>query len=305
MLMWINWLVNLLPKPADVHRAPTRRWHGERGIRHDSRRFRQTARYLAASLVWLAVAATPGHADPRSELDQARHDLATSEQVLARVTGRIETARSDPATTPEQRQYLNDYLSRVRELVELNRERVRNLTQQVNELPAAATSAGTQVVMTPRVVTNAEEIAALENKLGGSLAEFDQLLLEEARRAQVRSPDGRSGSAGGSSGANVAEKQSKGSGTRAGAPGGTDRGKGKTASQQPAAGVGSAGGRVGGAEPGTAGATAAVRPPDVGDGSDDDIVARQIRTLAESEADPALREKLWDEYRKYKRGSQG
>jgi hypothetical protein len=43
-------------------------------------------------------------------------------------------------------------------------------------------------------------------------------------------------------------------------------------------------------------------PPDVGDGRDDDIVARQLREAAMKEEDPELREKLWDEYRRYKRG---
>ncbi len=41
-------------------------------------------------------------------------------------------------------------------------------------------------------------------------------------------------------------------------------------------------------------------PDDVGTGSDDDIVARQLREAAESETDPVLREQLWVEYRKYK-----
>ena len=41
-------------------------------------------------------------------------------------------------------------------------------------------------------------------------------------------------------------------------------------------------------------------PSDIEDGSDDDIVARQIREAAMKEPDPVLREKLWDEYRKYK-----
>ena len=35
---------------------------------------------------------------------------------------------------------------------------------------------------------------------------------------------------------------------------------------------------------------------------DDDIVARQLREAASKESDPVLREKLWDEYRKYKSG---
>ncbi|HJS74384.1 MAG TPA: hypothetical protein VJ921_08865, partial [Vicinamibacteria bacterium] len=43
-------------------------------------------------------------------------------------------------------------------------------------------------------------------------------------------------------------------------------------------------------------------PPDVGNGEDDDIVARQLREAAMKEEDPELREKLWDEYRAYKFG---
>lgn len=45
-------------------------------------------------------------------------------------------------------------------------------------------------------------------------------------------------------------------------------------------------------------------PPDISDGSDDDIVARQLREAAIAEKDPELRDKLWDEYRKYKEGVQ-
>jgi hypothetical protein len=40
-------------------------------------------------------------------------------------------------------------------------------------------------------------------------------------------------------------------------------------------------------------------PEDIPDGSDDDVVARQLREAAMSESDAELREKLWDEYRNY------
>lgn len=40
-------------------------------------------------------------------------------------------------------------------------------------------------------------------------------------------------------------------------------------------------------------------PEDIPSGDDDDVVARQLREAAMSEPDPELREKLWDEYRKY------
>ncbi len=41
-------------------------------------------------------------------------------------------------------------------------------------------------------------------------------------------------------------------------------------------------------------------PPDIPDGSDDDVVARQLREAAMKETDSELRDKLWEEYRKYK-----
>ena len=46
------------------------------------------------------------------------------------------------------------------------------------------------------------------------------------------------------------------------------------------------------------------QPADIGDGSDDDVVARQLREAAEKETDPELKKKLWEEYRKYKEGTQ-
>ena len=45
------------------------------------------------------------------------------------------------------------------------------------------------------------------------------------------------------------------------------------------------------------------KPSDISGGRDDDIVARQLREVAEKETDPALRKKLWDEYKLYKQGN--
>ena len=59
----------------------------------------------------------------------------------------------------------------------------------------------------PLAATQAEEIAALETRLGVSLADFDQLLLEEARRARTRGTIGGSGFPGGSGGAAAAERR--------------------------------------------------------------------------------------------------
>jgi DNA mismatch repair ATPase MutL len=43
-------------------------------------------------------------------------------------------------------------------------------------------------------------------------------------------------------------------------------------------------------------------PPDLVNSKGDDVIARQLREAAQKEKDPVLREKLWDEYRKYKSG---
>lgn len=49
----------------------------------------------------------------------------------------------------------------------------------------------------------------------------------------------------------------------------------------------------------SAGANGA-KPEDIPDANNDDAVAAQIRLAAELEKDPEKKEKLWDEYRKYK-----
>lgn len=41
-------------------------------------------------------------------------------------------------------------------------------------------------------------------------------------------------------------------------------------------------------------------PDDISVMMDDDIVAKQLREAALAEEDPELRERLWEEYRKYK-----
>jgi hypothetical protein len=265
---------------------------------HAARAWGYAVLCTGAAVLGLAIAAAPAYADPRSELAQARHELDISEQVLARMTERAEVARSDPAAGPGQRQRLDEQVARVQALVAANRERVRILSQTVASLPEGTAQAVPQSGKMPSAATPAEEVAALEARLGGSLAEFDQLLLEEARRARNRgASSGGGGLPGGSGGGGEGSSGVSTAGSKA--PGAKDGADGKSAPQQSGGEAGRP--RIEGSEPvGTA-----ARPPDVGDGADDDVVARQIRRAAESEPDPALREKLWDEYRKYKQGSKG
>jgi hypothetical protein len=95
-------------------------------------------------------------------------------------------------------------------------------------------------------------------------------------------------------------KAASGQGPGAG-QGGEAGGRGESAGEQSGeqgggGGVGG-GGPLGGSGPNTA-------PADIPDGRDDDIVARQLREAAMKETDPELRERLWEEYRQYKKSTQ-
>ena len=74
-----------------------------------------------------------------------------------------------------------------------------------------------------------------------------------------------------------------------------------------AGGYSAGGGMPGASMPGGGGASSMPRdtakyppPGDIPSSNDDDVVARQLREAALREPYPAVREKLWDEYRKYK-----
>jgi hypothetical protein len=142
-------------------------------------------------------------------------------------------------------------------------------------------------------MTPAEQVAVLDAQLEQGTGEFDSMILEEQanqrQTARERGPtsapetEQASGSAGGGTG--YGGSQPYGEGTAD-------------------AGGYSTGGGMGGASGGGGSMpknTAKYPPPaDIPDGDDDDVVARQLREAAMREPDPAVREKLWDEYRKYK-----
>jgi hypothetical protein len=142
------------------------------------------------------------------------------------------------------------------------------------------------------------------------LTEFDGILLKEQELLDERreaaggetvggyGATGEEGTGGEASGAEVSAGQQTGSedpeySAQGGATGGSPD------SPQVEPGESAPGESVGGDQAQT---DSGRIPPDVGDGSDDDIVARQLREAAEKEDDPELREKLWDEYRAYKKG---
>lgn len=138
-------------------------------------------------------------------------------------------------------------------------------------------------------------ISVLDAQLEEGYAVFDGLILGERERAQ--------GTGGGGGSSNSSQDE--------GAGGNGGNGSGTADAGEPVilATNSSASNAGGGYIPagtatrqgtfGTSERTTYEVPPDIPEGNDDDVVARQLREAAMTEPDPELREKLWDEYRAY------
>lgn len=136
-------------------------------------------------------------------------------------------------------------------------------------------------------MTAEERAAVFTGALNRGYEEFDGVILAERARAQAEANAARNTEIPGDSGGAAA---GAGQGAQAvivdSRPGEVDAGP------QGSRGAG------GGAAPQQQQETFPP-PEDIPSGRDDDIVARQLREAAMREADPELREALWDEYRRY------
>jgi hypothetical protein len=164
----------------------------------------------------------------------------------------------------------------------------------------------TQTEQTPQ-----EQIAALDRMLNAGLGEYDEKLLREQERIKAATPNDNSDAGGdGGAGDGSEGEGSEGEGSEGEASEGGAEGEGQDAGGSPGgnrAGDQSDDQRSGGPEDGSTGSgdqgSDRDQPSDIPDGSDDDVVARQLREAAEKETDPELKAKLWEEYRRYKRGT--
>ena len=134
-------------------------------------------------------------------------------------------------------------------------------------------------------LTSAERVAILDRQLEESTRDFDGIIYDEEQRQREADRARTTQTSESSAQTNTAADEESTFG-------------GSVAST----GNSSVGGGIGGSR-GNAPPTDGAKYPPPGDipaGNDDDVVARQLREAAMREADPEVREKLWDEYRKYK-----
>jgi hypothetical protein len=172
-------------------------------------------------------------------------------------------------------------------------------------------------ISTQQEKTPQEQIAVLDSMLSAGLSEYDEKLLREQERVKAKAPNNNTGNGNGTgdgssdgtgdSGADGEGQQGEGSqgassgdfegeGEKSGGKTGGDQQAGEAGDRQPG---GSADNSNDSGDKGNDTDTPAYIP----DGSDDDVVARQLREAAEKESDPELKAKLWEEYRRYKRGT--
>jgi hypothetical protein len=207
-----------------------------------------------------------------------------------------------------------DYLARLRErLGEDCRELSENLDGPLPaDLPCPHRPAARPLALPidpAEESTVGEKVSALDAELATGLGEFDEMLLQEQQRVKAARTTSRQGAASGGDGGSARGAGGGGASGSDGASGETgeaaDSGEATESTEtspssapQTAASATGKGGA--GAPPRPA---AAGQPDDIPDASDDDVVARQLREAAEKEQDPALKQRLWEEYRRYKRGS--
>ncbi len=289
------------------------------------------------SSIWLILAAAllaaaPCAAAPvasGSDLSRARENVRISEEAAARIRQRLDELRMDPTASLEELATYEEYLARIEAQLEEQKRRLQVLQPRAagsgsGKTRARSATAGRRpdVRVTP-VMTEQDDVRALDSRLDESLSAFDEKLLQEVETVTDQAAASGSGGGGdrdgemmgstgsgqeggqGQQGAGGAS-QSGSSGQKTASRSGAETGAGKergeqmeTASREKGLGVRS--GEY--SSPGNGAPGSGRAPADIPDGSDDDIVARQIREAAERETDPELRKKLWEEYRRYKSGA--
>ncbi|WP_345548970.1 hypothetical protein [Microbulbifer aestuariivivens] len=153
--------------------------------------------------------------------------------------------------------------------------------------------------------TSAERVEQLEGEFEATMASYDGMILRERdyvrnRRAVEEETENMDEPPPGESLEDLIESAEAEIPQPPGGNGGDGPEQNNSSGQATGPGMPTAGRR---GEYDHAGATAVV-PADIPQGDDDDVVARQIREAAMRESDPELREKLWEEYRKYKKAQQ-
>lgn len=246
--------------------------------------------------------ATPAN---ETEIHHLRHSVQTLNRICEQANRELDEATATGRFSPREQ---HDYQTFIAYLGGRIEKYCRTLylaggRQAVDGLSCPDTETTLPTFTTPTAKTTDEQVDSLEDSLTRALGDFDEMLLEEQNRLASRQPrqretgvsngsgdfSGQEGGKIGAAGENIRENQDQ-------AEEGSENIS--TAEAEKSTDSGARGGGDGNDQ-----SSATTRPsgPDTM-AIDDDIVARQLREAAEEETDPELKEKLWEEYKKYKAG---
>ena len=263
---------------------------------------------VAAMLFCVSLVTVP---NSLTELQSARASLTAARTTLAKTIVEYRTLLDQNGLTRTGKEDFLAYIIRLQQVVEDNCREVLKVKSELNddtpEEGCDAVSSRSAQVSFPQEKTEDERVAALEDQLRSSMSEFDELLLREMeelerKRSSAGDPGSDGTGSGQDSGGTSESGEETGSESAAGSEqqesGSDQQGQEQTASRTTETGQQQSGSHGGGQNTDPTGSKVKRDgPPDEGD---DDIVARQLREAAENETDPVLREKLWEEYRRYK-----
>ena len=231
--------------------------------------------------------------------DELRSSILSLDKVIRNTMKTISENSGTTLLSPQETGELREFAFYLQTRVALYCEQLASQfsVQMLIDLPCPSPEmpAGAGITLPPPATTGKEEIDKLEQQLAESMGAFDEMLLAEETRVASHRPN----SSGTDHGDTGGHGQPQG-GVQVGTPSeqgdvnrtGHER-TGEAAGGQDKASAGKGDGQ-------------GQSPSDPKDGSqgklvlDDDIVARQLREAAEKEQDPQLKEKLWQEYWKYK-----
>ncbi len=255
--------------------------------------------------VWLvALSAAPIYADAARRLNEAFAELDASDAEWRQNDVEFRKLREKNKTSDDEIEEFASFVAELRRKMLENCQAYRQLGGDPESLgfdcilPKETPVAWLELPQDPETLqTEQEKMGALDSALSGSLSDFDQKIQEKQinLRGQPGSPNSswyasnQAVTGGGGIRSDSASMESN--------PGG---------SQGSSSGAGTVGHLTEpGAGPGVEKQVIGQIPRSkaisgAGDGNDDDVVARQLREAAEGESDPILRQKLWDEYRKYR-----
>ncbi len=295
---------------------------------------------LTALLTIVVLSGADALALTREErIAQARRDWLVGVSTEKRIAAEMENYRKSANASEEVLQLYETYLDRVRRLTAEKRRTLEALVGPKGLDGRSRTSVGKtpgrsgQPAYDPQIPEDREldQGRALDQEFNRSLAAFDDMLLKEIEQSRVETDlkmkrlaqeaaraakslreqgrmegsDGaeqgmQEGQSADGSGNETGEMESDGQGQNQ--PPSGPSGDQDTAASQEASGEGTDMAQADEKKAkGTASGESETGDDDNLNTQDDDIVARQLREAAEKETDPELKEKLWKEYREYKK----